>query len=241
MSEFGRGVAIILAAGSGKRMGTETPKQFLPLNGKPALFWTLKAFEESTADDVILVVSDSAAEEYVRNELVIKYGFKKVRSFCLGGAERYDSVQRGLLSIEKEIPEKAEYVLIHDGARCLVTPDLIERTLKDAAEYGSGVAAMPVKDTIKKADRDGFALETLDRRVLFQMQTPQTFSYELVREAYQRFHEMDPKPAVTDDAEVVELLMGRKTFLSRGSYENLKLTTPEDLLIAEAILKSRRC
>lgn len=225
----GRSVAIVLAAGSGKRMGSEVPKQFLTLCGKPALYWTLQAFGESVVDSVVLVVHDLKDGDYWR-----AFGFSKLETVVLGGAERYASVFAGLEAIEE-----ADFVLIHDGARCLVTPELIKRTLDDARVYGSGVAAVPVKDTIRFITEDGFAGETPDRRSLYQMQTPQTFSFPLIREAYRRLMAESPIPPVTDDAMVAAKYRDCRVRLTEGSYENLKLTTPDDLVLAEAVLKKR--
>ncbi len=231
--------AVILAAGTGKRMGSDVPKQFLSLCGEPALYWTLRAFEESSVQQSILVVSSDEAEEFCRREIIGKHGFQKVRIYARGGAERYDSVWNGLMALSDVLDPDIGYVLIHDGARCLVTADLIERTLADAKRYGAAVASVPVKDTIKRVDAEGFSSETLERKTLRQMQTPQTFSFSLIKEAYRKMIEEEPQPDVTDDAEVLQRMLGKSSFLSEGSYENLKITTPEDLLLAEAILKSR--
>ena len=239
MSKAERAAAIVLAAGSGKRMGSEKPKQFLDLCGQPALYWTLLSFEKSSVDAVVVVVSSAEAGDYVRDGIVVKNGFNKIVSIVSGGAERYDSVWKGLCAIEDGAFQGAEYVLIHDGARCLVTPEIIDRTISDTKRFGSGVASMPVKDTIKRADEKGFSAETIDRSTLRQMQTPQTFFYREIYEAYAELMKTEPRPKVTDDAEVLERMKGRKAYLSEGSYENLKLTTPEDLILAEALLKKR--
>ena len=234
-----RAAAIVLAAGSGKRMGSEKPKQFLDLCGEPVLYWTLEAFEKSCVDAVVVVVSSEETADYVRNAIVVKNGFNKAGTIVLGGEERYDSVWKGLCAIEDIAFGGAEHVLIHDGARCLVTPAIIERTISDTRQFGSGVASMPVKDTIKRTDENGFSAETIDRNTLRQMQTPQTFLFQEIYEAYAELMKTEPRPKVTDDAEVLERMKGRKAYLSEGSYENLKLTTPEDLIVAEAILKKR--
>ncbi|MBQ6441439.1 MAG: 2-C-methyl-D-erythritol 4-phosphate cytidylyltransferase [Lachnospiraceae bacterium] len=220
-------------------MGTGAPKQFLPLCGEPVLTWTLRAFEESSVQQLVLVVSSEEAEEFCRHEIIGKHGFQKVRTFVRGGAERYDSVWNGLRALSDVLDPDAGYVLIHDGARCLVTPEIIHRTLADAKRCGAAVASVPVKDTIKRVDAEGFSAETLERKTLRQMQTPQTFSYSLIKEAYRLMIEEHPQPDVTDDAEVLQRMCNRSTFLSEGNYENLKITTPEDLLLAETILKSR--
>ena len=231
--------AVILAAGSGKRMGTDVPKQFLSICGEPALYWTLRAFEESSVEGAVLVISSDDAEDFCRRKIIEKHGLKKVCAFVRGGAERYDSVWNGLVALTDLLDPKDGYVLIHDGARCLVTSDVIQRTLFDAKRCSAAVASVPAKDTIKRVDADGFSAETMERKSLRQMQTPQTFSFPLIKEAYRKMIEEDPQPDVTDDAEVLQRMLGRSSFLSEGSYENCKITTPEDLLIAEAILKSR--
>lgn len=229
MSGYGRSVAIVLAAGSGKRMGSGVKKQFLPLCGKPVLYWTLQAFEESAVDSIVLVVGGEADAENIR-----PFGFSKVERVVTGGVERYDSVYAGLCAV----PD-ADYVLIHDGARCLVTPEIIEGTLSDAVRYGSGVAAVPVKDTVRVFGADGFAGETPDRRTLYAMQTPQTFSFPRIKNAYEKLMKETPVSPVTDDAMVLASECGERAHLSAGSYENLKITTPEDLVVADAILRKR--
>ncbi len=248
--------AVILAAGSGRRMGSDVPKQFLPLCGRPVLCWTLEAFEKSGVGEAVLVVSDEEARMFCK-KIIDDYGYQKVSAIVFGGAERYDSVWQGLLCLANGGDEhgharlrlanggdergngRPEVVAIHDGARCLVTPEVIDATFADARTHGAAVAAMPVKDTIKVVGADGFVERTIDRRTLWQMQTPQTFLFDEVFEAYEGLMKLDGQPAVTDDAEVVELLTRKKVFLTEGSYENFKITTPEDMILAEAILRKR--
>lgn len=231
--------AIVLAAGQGKRMKSNVAKQFLLLDGEPVVCHALRTFEQSAVDAVVLV---TGAEEisYCREEIIKKYGFSKVVSVVAGGKERYHSVYEGLLALKPFFDEDG-IVLIHDGARPLVTDEIIDRTICDAAAYGACVAAVPVKDTIKVVASDGFADKTLDRSVLWQIQTPQTFSYQLVLEAYTKLMS-DPafQNGVTDDAMVVETMCGGKVKLTEGSYENIKVTTPEDMIVAECLLAHRR-
>ena len=137
-------------------MGTETPKQFLEIAGKPMIWHTLKAFEESDADELVLVAPEGGAE-YCRKEIVEKYGFRKVRHIVEGGAERYDSVYAGLIALQDS---GCSLVAVQDGARCMVTPDIIRRSYEAAEQYGACVIAVPSKDTIKLADDEGFAAET---------------------------------------------------------------------------------
>ena len=231
--------AIVLAAGQGKRMQSAVAKQFLLLAGEPVICHALRAFEQSSVDQIILVTGADEIE-YCQNEIVDKYGFGKVKAIVAGGKERYHSVYEGLCALEGILPEEG-IVLIHDGARPLVTDEIIGRTIDAAEEFGACVAAMPVKDTIKVADSDQFAETTPDRSTLWQIQTPQTFRYGLVYGAYRKLlSDENFQKGITDDAMVVETMSSGRVKLVEGSYENMKVTTPEDMIIAETFLK-RRC
>lgn len=222
--------AIILAAGSGKRMNSKVHKQYLLLDKKPILYYSLKAFEESRVSNIILVTG-AGEEDYCNKEIVEKYGFRKVIAVVAGGKERYHSVYEGL-----KAAQGAAYVLIHDGARPFVDHEIIERSMKAVKTYQACVAGMPVKDTIKIADKDGFAKETPERSRVWQIQTPQTFSYPLILHAYEKMME-DDDGSVTDDAMVLERMTKHRVKLIAGNYRNIKITTPEDLFVAEAYLK----
>lgn len=238
--------AVVLAAGQGKRMGTQTPKQYLEIAGKPLLYYTLLAFEKSPLiDAIVLVVGDSSQIDFCKKEIVDAYQFQKVDIITVGGKERYDSVLCALRAIEKEMCKEAKegYVFIHDGARPVVTQAILERCLEAAQTHEACVAAMPVKDTIKIADEEGFAESTPRRDLLWTVQTPQTFSFSLIYKAYEQMSgQMDRLAAegikITDDAMVVETFTDRKVKLVEGSYENIKVTTIEDLILAEAFLNS---
>lgn len=221
--------AIVLAAGTGKRMNTKVHKQYLLLKEKPILYYSLKAFEDSHVDEIILVTGAEEIE-FCRKEIVEKYGLGKVRAIVEGGRERYHSVYEGLKAVGE-----TDYVLIHDGARPFVSQDIIERILEAVCEYRACVAGMPVKDTIKISDEEGFAKETPNRSSVWMIQTPQAFSYPLIYDAYTRLLEKEDS-AITDDAMVVERMTNHKVRLIEGSYRNIKITTPEDLLIAEQFL-----
>ncbi len=227
--------AVILAGGQGKRMQSDVQKQYMMLCGKPLIVYALEAFEKSPVD-VLVLVTAAGEEAYAKQEIVDAYGITKVRAVVAGGKERYHSVYEGLKALEG-----CDYVLIHDGARPLVTADVLERAIDGARKYRACVVGMPVKDTIKIADDAGFSESTPDRSRLWQIQTPQAFSYSLVRQAYDQIME---NPAlqigITDDAMVVESRTECKVCLIEGSYENLKVTTPEDLILAEALLESRK-
>ena len=227
--------AVVLAAGRGKRMHTEVAKQYLPIGGKPLLCYSLEAFENSGVDQIVLVTGEEDLN-YCRREIVEKFGFKKVKQVVAGGKERYHSVFSGLAALSDRLgPE--DIVLIHDGARPMVDEGIINRTIADAEQYGAAVAAMPVKDTIKVADRDGFSNATPDRSTLWQIQTPQTFCFGLIYAAYSKLlSDESLQKGITDDAMVVEAFSSVKVKLTEGSYRNIKVTTPEDILIAESLL-----
>ena len=227
--------AIILAAGQGKRMNSAVQKQYLLLQGHPVLYYAIKAFEESCVDNIILVTGAEEVE-YCQREIVDKYSFRKVQQIVAGGKERYHSVYEGL-----QRARESDYVLIHDGARPFVTKEIIERTLEGAKIYGASIAGMPAKDTIKIADENGFSGFTPERSKVWMIQTPQTFSYTLIYEAYHKLIAEEKKGqniSVTDDAMVLETMSGKPTKLVEGSYENIKITTPSDLQIAEAFIQN---
>ena len=223
--------AIVLAGGSGKRMGLSVKKQYIEICNKPLLYYSVHAFEKSDVDEIVLVVTPGD-ENYVKKEIVEKYGFKKVSAIVPGGKERYNSVYEGLKVT------RGDYVLIHDGARAFVTKEIIRRAMDGAKEYGACVVGMPVKDTIKVADDDGYVKDTPERSSLWMVQTPQAFSYPLVKDAYEKVLAKDAT-GVTDDAMVVELATDQKVKLIEGSYDNIKVTTIDDLDVAENILKKQ--
>ncbi len=222
--------AIVLAAGSGKRMNSQVHKQYLIIQDRPVLYYSLKAFEDSAVDEIVLVVG-KGEEEFCRKEIVDKYGISKVKAIVEGGKERYHSVFEGL----KQTSD-ADYVLIHDGARPFVDQDIIRRCMQEVQKYQACVVGMPVKDTIKIADEEGYAKQTPDRKNVWMIQTPQTFSYALIYEAYEEMLKTEDT-AITDDAMVLERIKGKKSKLIEGSYRNIKITTPEDLLIANVYLQ----
>lgn len=226
--------AIVLAAGKGKRMQAEVAKQFLLLQGKPILYHTLMAFEKSLVDEIILVSSADDMEN-TRN-IVSSYDFKKVTAITTGGAERYDSVHEGLKCVSD-----SDYVLIHDGARPLISPEIINRNIEALSEYKAVVTAVPSKDTVKISDANGFVSDTPNRKYVWSIQTPQSFHTSLIKEAYstmeaERENWLSAGVNITDDAMVVETFMNEPIKLIKGDYKNIKITTPEDLRIAEAMM-----
>lgn len=230
--------AIVLAAGQGKRMGSDVAKQFLLLDGKPVLYYSLKNFEDSSVDAIILVTGDGM-QDYCQKEIVEKYNIKKVKKIVVGGKERYHSVAYGLRNVD----EDCDYVLIHDGARPFAVPSIIERGIEAVKEYKACVIGMPVKDTIKISDENGFGASTPNRNLVWQIQTPQVFDFSMIKEAYEKLLDQEEQlkkdgVAITDDAMVAELFSDCKVKFVEGSYQNIKLTTPEDLAVANLFLKS---
>ena len=226
-------VAIVLAAGRGTRMESNIHKQYMLLNGSPLICYSLQAFQKSRVDEIILVTG-AGEEEYCRREIVEPYGFSKVVSIVPGGKERYHSVYEGL-----KAAGACDYVLIHDGARPCITIDMIQTAIEESKKNKACVIGMPVKDTIKISNEEGYAIATPDRSRLWMIQTPQAFSYSLVLNAYKRLFEKEEyQKGITDDAMVVEHMTATKVKLVYGSYENIKVTTPEDLAIAEKFLSN---
>lgn len=243
-----RCTAIILAAGSGKRMHSDVAKQFMPVAGKPLVWYSLQAVEQSEIIDDCILVTGPDDISYVKTEIVDKYGFSKVDMIVAGGRERYESVGNALAVMadgDRRIPNRDGYVFIHDGARPFLTEEILQNTYRAVQVHHACVAAVPSKDTIKLSNAQGFAVQTPDRKTVWNVQTPQVFDTKLAVEAYERLH--DELPAlvsksitVTDDAMVVELFTDVKVKLVEASYRNIKVTTPEDIQIAEALLGAQR-
>ena len=223
--------AIVLAAGQGKRMHSKIQKQFLEIGGKPILYYSMECFQKSPLIQDIILVTGEDMISYCQSEIVEKYGFTKVCKVTAGGKERYDSVYAGLLCCQD-----TDYVYIHDGARPFVTEEMIQRGYEAVKRTNACVMGMPSKDTVKLADPSGYIKETPDRKIVWNIQTPQIFSYDLIRGAYESIRKKDMSN-VTDDAMVVEQETGTKILLVEGSYQNIKITTPEDLAVAEAFLR----
>ena len=226
----GKNSAIIVAAGIGKRMGADIPKQFLELDNKPILAYTLEAFELSEDIDEIIIVTNEENIPYVRDTAALP--FKKVKAVVAGGSERQYSVANGLKAVSKD----TETVLIHDGVRPFISRECIHNIIEETKVHGCCVLGMPVKDTVKICSQDGFVETTPKRELLWQAQTPQAFRYDIIVKAHKKAQEDDFLG--TDDSMLTERL-GCKTKMVMGSYENIKITTPEDLDIGLKILEKR--
>jgi len=225
-------IALIPAAGCGRRFGSGVKKQFLRLRNRPVLVHTLELFQHlPLIDEIFPIVADDEVA-FCRQEIVDRFQLTKVAAIVAGGAERRDSVANGLFAC---CAAPDDIVVIHDGVRPLCPPALLEDVVRAAKEWGAVLAAVPAKDTLKEV-RKGFACGTPDRCLLWHAQTPQAFRFDLIRKAYEKGLK-DDVPA-TDDAFLVERL-GLKVRMIEGSYRNLKITTPEDLIMAEAFLAAQ--
>lgn len=226
--------AIIPAAGLGKRFGEGSNKTFQTLGGKPIVLWVLEAFESIDAvEEVIPVFKKDDADD--GRDLIERSGISKVKRIAPGGKERQDSVYNGLKLVDK----KTTIVVIHDGVRPLIEKSVVEESINQLRNCDGVVAGVPLKDTIKEVrcqGKDILVKKTLNRRVLWAIQTPQVFKYNVLYKAYKKA--MDERFCSTDDSAIVERYSG-KVKVIMGSYANIKITTPEDLDIAEMLLKKR--
>ena len=223
--------ALIVSAGKGHRFIEGKKKQFHLLAEKPILAHTLDRFETCPMIHSILLVVGPEDMDYCLEEIIEKYKYKKISQIVPGGKRRQDSVKNGIDFLSKD----AEIVVIHDGVRPFVTKEMIEDSIRSAIRFQAVVLAMPVKETIKMVQPDGTVLKTLDRESLWQIQTPQTFQVNVIKEAY---HKATENGFIgTDDASLVERI-GVKVHILPGSYTNIKITTPEDLILANLFLKA---
>lgn len=224
--------AIVLAAGQGKRMNSKVQKQFLCIQNHPVLYYSLNCFEKCPWITDIILVTGVTEIGYCKEEIVQKYGFKKVSAIVAGGKERYHSVFNGLKACNQ-----TDYVFIHDGARPFLTQQILERGLECVKNWDACAAGMPSKDTVKIVNEKGVVVSTPERKYVWNVQTPQIFEYTLVMDSYQRALNEECS-GITDDAMVVEQYGDHEVILFEGSYENIKITTPEDLKIAEEFVHS---
>lgn len=220
---------VIVAAGTGSRMNMGINKQFIKLEGKEIIAYTIEKFyNNSNIEDIVVVVKEDESE-FLKKEILDKYNFKNVK-IAYGGKERQDSVYNGL----KLLDEKCDVVLIHDGARPFVSDKIIDKSIEEAKEHKAIVVGVPVKDTIKVIDNDKNIVDTPNRSVLWAVQTPQTFDYNILIDAYK--DAFKNKFYGTDDAMLVERI-GYKVKMLEGSYNNIKITTQEDLNVGSQILR----
>ncbi len=225
-------VAIITAAGKGKRMGSATKKPYISLDGKPLLAHAIMPFERSKVINSIIIVTAEGDEDFCLRNIVRKFGFKKVLKVICGGKERQDSVMSGIMAAG----DGWDMVVVHDGVRPFVAKEAIEKVVKSACRHGAATLAVPVKDTMKQVC-SGFVKKTLPRDELWAIQTPQAFGFDILKKA----HILALKQGFigTDDSILVER-HGCKVAVVNGSYNNIKITTPEDLTLGMAIIKWKK-
>ena len=224
--------AVIVAGGSGRRMGMNIKKQFIELEGKAILAHTIEAFNKCKVIDEIVVVVGKEDIDKVKTEIVSRYGYDKVIQIVEGGTERQESVYNGLMAVTKDI----QYVMIHDGARPFISQVILEKALIMTKEKHATVVAVPVKDTIKVVNGELEVEATPSRSTLWSVQTPQSFKKELLINAYA--YAKEKSLIVTDDSMLVEAY-GKKVHVVEGDYNNIKITTSEDLVLGQAILMNK--
>jgi len=225
-------VAIIVAAGRGKRTGHSTKKQFLSVGSKPILAYTLDVFDSIDRVDKIILVIPRGWKRYCQKEIIEKYGYRKEIEVISGGARRQDSVACGLALVSSDY----EIVIIHDGVRPFVSRKMIVESIAKARKFRACVVAVPVTDTVKMVNREGVIERTLPREHLWRVQTPQTFQLSLIKKAYAKA--LKDKFYGTDDAQLVER-MNKPVKVISGDYRNMKITTREDLILAETLLSGK--
>ena len=225
-----KNTAIVLAGGSGSRMNSDIPKQYIEIEGKPILAYSLIIMEQNPIIDEIILVTRKEDVEYCRREIVNKFNINKVTNIVPGGAERFLSVYEGVKA------SAGKYLWIHDGARPCLSDELLVRLGRDVEEYGATIAAVPSKDTVKVI-KNGFVVNTPDRENIWLVQTPQVFETKSIKEAYVNMFSSPSEQNITDDAMIMENYGSKKVHITMGEYTNIKVTTPDDILSVEKYLK----
>lgn len=222
---------IIVGAGKGARFGEVRPKQFSYLCKKPIFCWTIERFEKCELIDKIILVIPPRMKEYVQKSILSYSDYKKIKATVEGGKERGDSVFQGLQVVDRD----TDIVLIHDGVRPLIFPELIERLIHQVEKYGAAILAVPMKETVKEVSRESAVAQTLDRKKLYSIQTPQGFKREIIWKAYQTASQSGQW--ASDDAALVEKI-GKRVMIILGDEMNIKITTSLDLKLAEILLRN---
>lgn len=220
---------VIAAAGQGSRMGTKTNKQFIILNNKPVITYSLDFFEKQQVVDEIIVVTSAKELDFCRHEIIEKNHYQKVSAVLVGGQQRQDSVWAALQYLDHD----TDFVAVHDGARPLLSADVLKRLLSEAEEWGAAIPGVASRDTIKMVNKDSFVRQTLDRNVIYSIQTPQVFEFKELFQAYKLAYEEGFY--ATDDSALFEKYIGQVKVVE-GDYNNLKITTPLDLMVVQSLL-----
>ena len=226
-----KNTAIVLAGGRGSRMQSDIPKQYMDIEGRTVLFYSLKQFQDCSLIDDIILVAGVCDIEFCRKTYIEEHNMTKIKHIVCGGRERYESVMNGLTVVDEG------YVFIHDGARPCITQSLITSLYEDVKKYRATVAAVPVKDTVRISDDNGNAISTPKRSNVWLIQTPQVFETELIKKAYANMQHSNSDITITDDAMMIEQFTDEKVHLTQGDYLNIKITTPEDIEVVKGFLK----
>lgn len=226
-----KNTAIVLAGGRGSRMQSDIPKQYMEIEGRTVLFYSLKQFQDCSLIDEIVLVAGSDDVEFCKKTYIEEHNLTKIKKIVCGGKERYESVMNGLTAVDEG------YVFIHDGARPCITEDLIISLYEDVKKYKATVAAVPVKDTVRISDDEGNAIHTPNRANVWLVQTPQVFDVALIKSAYNKMKFEVSDKTITDDAMIIEEFAHQKVHLTYGDYLNIKITTPEDIGVVKGFLK----
>jgi len=226
-----KSTAIITAAGYGRRVGGQKKKQFLLLGGVPILVHTLEKFQSSNLITDIILIAPNEDIEFCKKEFLLKYNFTKLKKIVSGGKKRQDSVSNGL----KEVSQDTEIIVVHDGVRPFISSRLLETSIKEAIKKGAAVAAIPVNDTLKKISAQGMLENGLNRDSIWRIQTPQVFKKEILIHAFEKARQDDFYG--TDESSLVARI-GNSVHIVKGSELNIKITTPEDMILAESIFHS---
>ena len=235
MDKSYRTAAVVLAAGSGKRMNAGVKKQYMEIAGRPVLYYSLKAFEESFIDEIVLVVSQDEIEQ-AQESYVNQYGFQKISRIVAGGKERYHSVACGLQAVRQD----CDFVFIHDSARPMLTQEILQRAYRAVQEEEACVVGVPSKDTVKIADEQGYVSVTPNRSLVWNVQTPQGFGYETIRTAYTEALRREDFGATDDCSVVSKYLPETEIALVRGDVNNIKLTYPADKERVEQLIEETK-
>ena len=232
-----KNTAIVLAGGRGSRMQSDIPKQYMEIEGRTVLFYSLKQFQDCSLIGEIVLVAGRDDVEFCKKTYIEEHNLTKIKKIVCGGKERYESVMNGLMAVDEG------YVFIHDGARPMITQDIIARLKNVVVKEETAVAGMPVKDTIKVVDDENYVTDTPERQYVWQVQTPQCFSFPLIYDAYKSIIQDEEEgwtvPKITDDAMVLEYATDHEVKMVEADYRNIKITTPEDLLISAVFLGNK--
>lgn len=230
-----KNIAIILAAGEGKRLGYSIPKQFIKIFSKEILAYTIEKFEKSNIEEILIITNEKNIKK--TEKIVQKYQYKKIKKIIVGGKERYNSVYNAISEYSFENEDK---IFIHDAARCLISVEKINELIRFSQNENAVVLGVKAIDTLRTLQKDEFYNKTLDRNIVYNIQTPQVFVFDKIKKAYDIFMKDDKNKKVTDDAEILYKYLKIKAKFLEGEYKNIKITNKDDLIIVKAFIREER-